>query len=98
MTLRIARPPPPRSVRVVGAPNRRQSVAAAIAREAERIVAAFLKAGLEQGDWRALEALVTRHLGKPQERVEVETEGVNLRELSDLGLQALKRKLTRSTA
>jgi len=68
-------------------------VAAAIERNADAIVQAFLDAGLKSGDWRALEALVTRHLGKPVERVEVETEGVDLRSLSDVELQALKRKL-----
>lgn len=68
-------------------------VAAAIEREADAIVQAFLDAGLKGGDWRALEALVTRHLGKPVERVEVETEGVDLRSLSDTELQALKRRL-----
>lgn len=68
-------------------------VAAAVANHADEIVEAFLAAGLKGGDWRALEALVTRHLGKPVERVEVETEGLDLRSLSDVELQALKRRL-----
>lgn len=68
-------------------------VAAAIERHADAIVQAYLTAGLKQGDWRALDSLVTRHLGKPVERVEVETEGVDLRSLSDVELQALKRRL-----
>lgn len=68
-------------------------VAHALAQHAEEIVQAFLRAGLKDGDWRALEALVTRHLGRPVERTEVVTEGVDLRSLTDLELQALKRKL-----
>lgn len=39
---------------------------------ASEIVQAYFTAGVERGDWRALEALVTRVHGKPVERVEVE--------------------------
>jgi hypothetical protein len=71
-------------------------VAQALANHAEEIVGAFLQAGLVSGDWRALEALITRHYGKPQERLEVsQGEDVDLRQLSDEELEALKRRLRR---
>jgi hypothetical protein len=36
---------------------------------AEEIVDAYLKAGVDQGDWRALDALVNRVYGKPTEHI-----------------------------
>jgi hypothetical protein len=39
---------------------------------AEEIVDAYLRAGVEQGDWRALDALVNRVYGKPKETVVTE--------------------------
>lgn len=41
---------------------------------ASEIVGAYLAAGVDRGDWRALDALVTRVHGKPVERVQVEQE------------------------
>lgn len=56
----------------------------------EEIAAAFMRA-VEQGDWRAAEALMTRVYGKPQERVEVsqpesveEVEALTLAEIRQL--------------
>jgi hypothetical protein len=46
------------------------SIAAELERRAEEIVAAYLKAGIQDGDWRALDALVSRVHGKPKETVE----------------------------
>lgn len=55
--------------------QRRETLLERIGRQTEEraaeIVAAYFAAG-ERGDWRALEALVTRVHGKPVERVEVE--------------------------
>jgi hypothetical protein len=55
---------------------------------APAIVSAYLAAGLEQGDWRALEALVSRVHGRPVERVEKresgEVEAMSLDELRQL--------------
>jgi hypothetical protein len=48
----------------------RDLMAAELERRAEEIVAAYLTAGIEQGDWRALDALVSRVHGKPKETVE----------------------------
>jgi hypothetical protein len=45
-------------------------MARATEEHAGEIVAAYLAAGVERGDWRALDALVTRVYGKPVERVE----------------------------
>jgi hypothetical protein len=39
---------------------------------AEEIVDAYLRAGVEHGDWRALDALVNRVYGKPKEAVVTE--------------------------
>ena len=52
-------------------PQRRGQAAGlqACEREAERIIAAMLKAGYE-GDWRAFESLISRVHGRPTEKVE----------------------------
>src|SRR5437762_517080 len=39
---------------------------------AEEIVDAYLRAGVDQGDWRALDALVNRVYGKPKETIATE--------------------------
>jgi hypothetical protein len=63
--------------------------------QAEAIVAAYLTAGLEQGDWRALEALVSRVHGRPVERVEkhevAEVETMSLDELQRLQQKLLEQ-------
>jgi hypothetical protein len=41
---------------------------------AEEIVNAYLRAGVEGGDWRALDALVNRVYGRPKETFAVEQE------------------------
>jgi hypothetical protein len=58
-------------------------VAEGLEERAGEIVSAYLTAGLDKGDWRALEALVTRVYGKPVERVEDVTERRSVEELSD---------------
>src|SRR3954463_2393647 len=62
-------------VRAARATERRMSLldrmAAEIEARSEEIVGRYIAAG-ERGDWRALEALVTRVHGKPVERVQVE--------------------------
>jgi hypothetical protein len=45
-------------------------MAAEVERRSQEIVAAYLKAGIEDGDWRALDALISRVHGKPKETVE----------------------------
>jgi hypothetical protein len=63
---------------------------------AEEIVDAYLRAGVEQGDWRALDALVNRVYGKPKETVAVEREESpverRLREVSTEELEALVQR------
>lgn len=63
------------AVRKAAATERKLSLLERMGRELERrsveIVDAYLVAGVERGDWRALDALVTRVHGRPVERVEV---------------------------
>lgn len=62
-------------------------------REAERIIAAMLKAGYE-GDWRAFESLISRVHGRPTEKVETR----DVRQVEGLSLgepQALRARLLR---
>ena len=62
--------------------------------QAEAIVAAYLIAGLEHGDWRALEALVSRVHGRPLERIE-KREVAEVESLSLDELRALRARLLR---
>jgi hypothetical protein len=60
----------------------------------EEIVQAYLDAGLgDKGDWRALEALVTRVHGKPVERVEDVSGGVDVRALTPEQRHALMARV-----
>jgi hypothetical protein len=64
---------------------------------AEEIVDAYLRAGVDQGDWRALDALVNRVYGKPKETIATEqAQGSNvsrfLDQLSMEELEALARR------
>jgi hypothetical protein len=45
-------------------------MAVKVEEKAEEIVNAYLKAGLREGEWRALDSLVNRVYGKPVERLE----------------------------
>jgi hypothetical protein len=68
-------------------------MAHALQEQAEAIMTAYLTAGLEQGDWRTLEALGSRVHGRPVEKVESKTEtaeGMSLDELRQLGARLLK--------
>lgn len=62
---------------------------------AHEIVQAYLHAGLNRGDWRALDALADRHLGRPTQRVETRTTaadqltGLSQERLDELAKQAL---------
>jgi hypothetical protein len=68
-------------------------ISAALSTRAEEIVAAYLEAGLDRGDWRALEALVTRQFGKPTERVEVSEGEVDVAQLSPEQRAQLRERL-----
>jgi hypothetical protein len=70
-------------------------IARATEQRAQEIVEAYLQAGLgEKGDWRALEALVTRVHGRPIERVDTsETRTVNVRELTPEHRHALMKRV-----
>jgi hypothetical protein len=69
-------------------------IAAATEARAGEIVSAYLEAGLgEKGDWRALEALVTRVHGKPVERVEDVSGNVDVRQLTPEQRQALMARV-----
>jgi len=60
---------------------------------AHEIVQAYLAAGLERGDWRALDALADRHLGRPTQRVETHATAADaLSELSPERLDELARQ------
>lgn len=64
------------AVRKAAATERKLSLLERMGRELERraveIVDAYMAAGVDRGDWRALDALVTRVHGRPVERVEVQ--------------------------
>jgi hypothetical protein len=47
----------------------------------------------ERGDWRALEALITRVHGRPVERVETRDETVNVRAMTPEQRQALMARV-----
>jgi hypothetical protein len=68
-------------------------MAEALEEQAEAIVAAYLTARLEQGDWRALEALVSRVHGRSVERVDkrevAEADSMSLDHLRRLRQQLL---------
>src|SRR5262249_54568799 len=76
--------------------ERRKSVvdrmAEALEEKADAIVTAYLAAGLEQGDWRALEALVSRVHGRPVEKVETQSVA-EVKELSLTELRQLRARL-----
>lgn len=55
-------------------------IAEGLEERAQEILGAYLDAGLEKGDWRALEALVTRVHGKPVEK----TEDITRRDIGDM--------------
>lgn len=59
---------------------------------AEEIVDAYLRAGVDQGDWRALDALVNRAYGKPKETIATEQpQGSNVsRFLDQLSMEELE--------
>lgn len=64
---------------------------------AHEIVQAYLAAGLERGDWRALDALADRHLGRPTQRVETHATAADaLSELSPERLDELARQALRA--
>lgn len=78
----------------------RLGLSAQIAHELEtrahEIVQAYLAAGLERGDWRALDALADRHLGRPTQRVETHATAADaLAELSPDRLDELARQALR---
>jgi hypothetical protein len=79
--------------------ERKLSLLDRIARQTEEraaeIVGAYLAAGLERGDWRALEALVTRVHGRPVERVEIEApaDPLGVASMSADERQALRARL-----
>lgn len=68
-------------------------IAAGLEERAQDILAAYLRAGLEKGDWRALEALITRVYGKPVERTEDVTQGTDIYAMSEGERNALRAKL-----
>jgi hypothetical protein len=60
----------------------------------QEIVAAYMDAGLgEKGDWRALEALITRVHGRPAKRVEQVDERIDVRALTPDQRQALMARV-----
>jgi hypothetical protein len=68
-------------------------MAVKVEEKAEEIVNAYLKAGLREGEWRALDSLVNRVYGKPVERVEnVDTSKpeLTMEELEDLRSRLLE--------
>jgi hypothetical protein len=67
------------------------TIAFELEKRADEIVQAYLTAGLEHGEWRALDSLVDRHLGRAITRVETKSLNVtaSLSELSQEQLQAL---------
>lgn len=68
-------------------------IAKGLEERAADILAAYLHAGLDKGDWRALEALVTRVYGKPVERTEDVTERHDIYAMSPRERDALRAKL-----
>jgi hypothetical protein len=69
-------------------------IANATEQRAQEIVDAYLQAGLgDKGDWRALEALITRVHGRPVERVETRDETVNVRNMSPEQRHALMARV-----
>jgi sulfatase maturation enzyme AslB (radical SAM superfamily) len=56
----------------VGVPSGADWTAKKLEERAEEIVDAYLRAGVDEGDWRALDALVNRVYGKPKETVVTE--------------------------
>lgn len=64
---------------------------------AHEIVQAYLAAGLERGDWRALDALADRHLGRPTQRVETHATAADaLADMSPDRLDELARQALRA--
>jgi hypothetical protein len=70
-----------------------ERIAVGLEERASDILAAYLHAGLDKGDWRALEALVTRVYGRPVERTEDVTERHDVYAMSPRERDALRAKL-----
>jgi hypothetical protein len=70
------------------------TIAKRLEERADEIVDAMMAAGLDRGEWRALDALIDRHLGKPVQRSEQKSAHLHVvAELRDMSDEDLARAL-----